>query len=44
MQALEKMGILGYVKMPSKANVMRDIMLTSLHWNPSVMCDVKTWL
>ena len=31
LQALEKMGILGYVKMPSKANVMHDIMLTSLH-------------
>ena len=31
LQALKKMGILGYVKMTSKADMMCDITLTSLH-------------
>ena len=36
-QVLEKMSILDHKKMTSKADVMCDIMLTSLHPNTSVM-------
>jgi len=43
LQALEKMAILNYKKMPSEANVMRDITLTSLPSKASVMHDAKSW-